>query len=244
MSATVVASASDDRGGLLDINDAWLAWRGWSISNRITGLTEPIRLADLPVYRLDGVLPDQSRSLRIAREIDYGISYYAGAHYGNEARLRVEAMHDDTRGNPLVIKNGQYSWNTRFDHLSVRLQPGGDWLWLLQALRGETTMGPNAVRLRYGAWYALASHPLGAGDLTVRFDQFRTREHAADIFPADPNSENGRSVALAWSWQIRPGISLVSESLMVRSWRSARTLIAEGPGKTERSLTAAIRWQF
>ena len=235
---TVAAFGRNDPAGSL------LAWRGWSISDRITGLSEAIRLADLPVYRRGGGLPDQSRSLRIAREIDNRAGYYLGAHYGYQSWMRVEGMRYDNRGDPLVIKNGQYSWNTRFDHLSVRLQPGEKWLWLLQALRGETIMGPNAVRLRYDAWYALASHPLGTGNLTIRFDRFRTREHSADILPTDPNSEHGRSLALAYSRQITPTVSLVSEALTVRSRRSARTLIDDTPDKTERSLTASIRWQF
>ena len=181
-----------------------LAWRGWSISDRVTGLTEPIRLADLPVYRHGGPLPKQSREVRIGREIDGRAGYSPGARYGHESWLHLDAMHYDNRGDPLVIKNGQYSWNTRFDHLSVRLHPGGKWVWLLQALRGETIMGPDAVRLRYDAWYVLASHPLGAGDLTMRYDRFRAREHAADINPTDPNGERGRALALAWSWQFNP----------------------------------------
>ena len=46
-----------------------LAWRGWSIGDRITGLTEPIRLADLPVYRPDGELPAQDRSIQDRKSV-------------------------------------------------------------------------------------------------------------------------------------------------------------------------------
>lgn len=235
---TAAAFGRNDPAGTL------LAWRGWSISDRITGLTEPLRLADLPVYRAGGALSAQDRSLRIAREIDHRIGFYAAAHYGYESWLRIDAMHYDNRGDPLVIKNGQYSWNTRFDHVSLRLSPGGNWLWLMQALRGETNMGPSAVRLRYDSWYVLASHPLGAGTLTMRADRFRTREHVADIFPDDPNSERGNALAFAYAWQLNPRVSLVTEALTVRSRRDARTLIGDTPDKTERSLTASLRWQF
>lgn len=221
-----------------------LAWRGWSISDRISGITESIRLADLPVYRPSGALPLQNRSLRIAREIDHRVGYYAGAHYAHESWLRVDAMHYDNRGDPRVVKNGQYSWNTRFDHLGLRLLPGDDWTWLIQAMRGETTMGDNAVRLRYDAWYALLSHPLGVGNLTLRADRFRAQELVTDTLPSDPNSEHGRALALAYAWPINSNLSMVAEALEVRSQRRARLLIGSAPGQTERSLTVALRWQM
>ena len=221
-----------------------LAWRGWSISDRITGLTESIRLADLPIYRADGGLPRQNRSIRIAREIDNRPGFYAGAHYAYKGWLSVSAMHYDNRGDPLIVKNGQYSWHTRFNHLSARIQPDDKWQILLQALHGETIMGPNAVHFRYAAWYALVSHPIGEGNLAVRVDRFGAKEHRADIFPSDPNGETGRAVAIAYSWPLSPSVSLVTEALRVKSDRPARILIFDSPTKTEKSLTASIRWQF
>ena len=221
-----------------------LAWRGWSISDRITGLTESIRLADLPVYRQGGELSQQSRSIRIAREIDNRPGFYVGAHYAYKSWLSVSALHYDNRGDPLIIKNGQYSWNTRFNHLSARIQPDDQWQFLFQALHGETIMGPNAVRLRYAAWYALASHPLGAGSLAIRVDRFSAKEHSADILPSDPNGESGRALAIAYTWPLSPSVSLVTEALHVKSDRAARILIFDPPTKTEKSLTASVRWQF
>ena len=221
-----------------------LAWRGWSLSDRITGLKEPIRLADLPVYGPGGALEAQDRSIHVFREIDNRPGYYFGAHYGYDGWLSVDAMHYDNRGDPLVLKQGQYSWHTRFDHLSARMHFGDKWVLLFQGLRGETAMGPNAVRLRFDAWYAMASRPLGPGNLTLRYDRFRVREQSTDLLPTDPNSEKGRALALAYLWPVNESISLVSEALVVRSSRVARTLIGEPIGKTERSLVAAIRWHF
>ena len=221
-----------------------LAWRGWSIGDRVTGLTEPIRLADLPVYRSGGGLPAQARSIHIAREIDNRVGYYLGSHYGHGDWLRADLLRYNNRGDPLIVKSGQYSWKTTFDHLGVRLQPGGQWTWLGQGLRGETAMGPNAVRLRYDAWYILASHPFGAGSLAMRFDRFRAHELPSDILPDDPNSENGRGLALAYTRRLGSAVTLVAEVLQVRSSRSARVLVGAAVDRTENSFTAAIRWRF
>ena len=227
-----------------DPTGSLLAWRGWSIGDRITGLAESIRLADLPVYRSGGGLPQQDRSIHVFREIDRRPGFYFGAHYAYGGWLSVNALRYDNRGDPLVIRKGQYSWNTRFTHLNARMQLGDKWELLLQALRGKTIMGPNAVRFGYAAWYALASYPLGPGKLAVRADRFNVKEHQADILPADPNGETGRALAIAYSWRVNPSVSLVMEALRVRSDRIARTLIGDTPDKTERSLTASVRWQF
>ena len=235
---TVALFGRNDPAGSL------LAWRGWSISDRITGLTEPIRLADLPVYRQGGALPEQNRSIHVMRELDNRAGFYVGAHYAFEGRLSVNALRYDNRGDPLIVKNGQYSWNTRFSHVSARIQPPGKWEILLQALDGETIMGPNAVRFRYRSWYALVSRPVGPGNLAVRFDRFEAREHGADILPSDPNGESGRATALAYAWRVNASVSLVVEGLRVQSDRPARALIGDFLSKTERSLMASIRWQF
>lgn len=220
-----------------------LAWRGWSVGDRITGLFEPIRLADLPVYRPDGPVPDQTRELRVAREIDGRPGYYVAAHYGYGA-LRVEALRYDNRADPLALRGGQYGWRTRFDHIGARIETSGSFTILAQALRGTTRMGPDAVHLRFDAWYVLASHVVAGGTASARFDRFRARELPSDILPGDPNGEEGRAVALAYAWRVRRAVEVVCEALEVRSRRSARLLAGEARSRAERSVVVALRWWF
>ena len=51
-------------------------------------------------------------------------------------------------------------------------------------------------------------------------------------------------MAIAYRLRMNPNASVVVEALRVQSDRAARALIGEAPEKTERSLTASIRWQF
>ena len=219
-----------------------LAWRGWSISDRIAGRNEALQLPDLPVYRPDGAIPRQSRVIHPFREVDGRLGYYAGVNLNLNTRLELAALHYDNRANPMTVKDGQYGWRTRFDHVSAVWRPAGDWELLMQAMRGDTLMGPNAVALDFQSWYALASHPLGPGTLALRYDRFSTTEH--DVLPADPNNEQGHGVALAYNWPLSDSLALMTEALLVRSVRASRVLIAEQPAQTERSLTASLRWQF
>jgi hypothetical protein len=219
-----------------------LAWRGWSISDRIAGRNEALQLADLPAYRPDGPIYRQSRTIHPFREVDGRLGYYVGANLNFGTRIELAALHYDNRADPLAVKDGQYGWRTRFDHVSAVLRPHGEWELLLQAMRGDTLMGPNVVALDFQSWYALASHPLGPGTLALRYDRFRTTEH--DYLPSDPNNESGHGVALAYDWPFADNLSLITEALLVRSGRSARTLIGDQPRQTERSLTASLRWRF
>ena len=238
-------------GALLLGNDplgTLLAWRGWSVGDRISGLSESLPLADLPVFRAGGALPDQTRSINVFREIDGQPGFYVGANYAYsgaaKTRFEVAAMHYDNRGDPLVIRSGQYSWRTRFNHVSLRFQGAGQWEFSAQWLGGNTMMGPSAVNLDYSAAYLLATHPLGPGTFAVRLDRFSAGERPEDIIRSDANSEVGAALALAYHWRISPSLSLVSEALVVDSDRAARGALGQPTSRMERSLTASLRIGF
>ena len=231
-------------GGLFRDNDpigTLLTWRGWGIGDRITSLHEPLMLADLPVYRPDGKIARQTRSIHLFRELDGRLGYQVSVRYGYEGWLSLSAMHYDNRTDPQIVIDGQYGWRTRFDHVSAALQLGG-WEWLAQAMNGTTMMGRNAAAVDFRAAYLMASHALGAGQMSARYDLFSARD--IDRLPQDPNGEHGAAAALAYSYPLAQGWTLVGEALAVRSKRQARLQIGEQPQQTERSLSVSLRWRF
>ena len=236
-----VFAANDPAGALL-------AWRGWSISDRITGLTEAIPLADLPAFKPAGALSNQTRSMNVFRELDQRLGFYASAQYAYAGKFELAAIRYDNRGDPMVLQSGQYAWLTRFNHVSARLKNVGEylgkWEFTAQWLAGDTLMGPAAVYLDFASWYLLASRPLGPGNMAIRFDQFSTTERAADVLASDPNSETGQALAVAYRWNLGPQLSLVSEVLVVQSDRAARRLLGLPAHQIERSLSTSLRWSF
>jgi hypothetical protein len=223
-----------------------LSWRGWSISDRMAGRNEALPLADLPVYRPDGPLRKQSRIIHPFRELDGRLGYYAGMNFNAGRQLELAYLHYDNRADPLVVKNGQWGWLTRFDHVSAVWKPvdgpAGGWEFMAQAMRGDTLMGMDAVYADFQSWYLLAAHRLGPGTLALRYDRFSTTEE--DKLPQDPNDEHGQGVALAYNWPLARNLALMTEWLDVRSERGARLLIGERPRQVERSLTVSLRWHF
>jgi hypothetical protein len=229
---------------VFDGNDAagsLMTWRGWSISDRITGLREPLLMADLPVYQADGQLKKQSRSIHVFREIDNKLGYQLGAQYGYGGWLDLTLMKYDNRAITTIVKDGQYSWRVRFDHASARIRVKG-WEMLFQAMEGETWMGRPGAGVDFRAWYLLAGHKVGKGKLALRYDRFKARED--DLIPADPNGEHGSALALAYAHPITPSLTLVAEALAVNSTRPARALFGDAPYQRESSVTTALRWRF
>ena len=229
--------------GANDPSGTEIAWRGWDVSGRVTGLFQKLRLPDLPVYQPGGPIEVQTRNVHVFRELDHRPGWYAGLGYAHEGVFDIEAMHYDNRADPLQITNGQYGWRTRFDHVGVSLQLPAETELLAQGMHGGTYMGPNGVHARFASWYLLASHPLWRGRATVRYDWFRTTDR--DIMPLpDPNGESGHAWALAYSLPLHHSLTLVAEALRVDSTRAARALIGETPHRKEDSLAVELRWAF
>ncbi len=232
---TAAIFAGNDPTGTL------LTWRGWSISDRITGISEPLELPDLPIYRPDGRLRRQARTIYVFREFDQRLGYQLSADYAYAGWLELSAMTYDNRAEPLIVFSGQYGWRTRFQHASARLRLRG-WELMGQAMTGLTFMGMRAAGVDFRSWYVLASHAAGPGKLTLRYDRFKLDEK--DRIPADPNQERGDGLALAYALPLSAQWTLVAEALAVRSERPARLLFDEAARQDERSLTASLRWRF
>lgn len=219
-----------------------LAWRGWSISDRIVGRNNALLLPDLPAYAPGGTIRAQSRTIHPFREIDGRLGYYYGASIGFGPALELSSLRYDNLADATVIKDDQWGWRTRFTHLSAVWRPHGAWELAAQAMRGDTMMGRSLVALDFQSWFVLASHPCGPGTASVRYDRFRSDEH--DRIPGDPNHERGQAVALAYDAPLADSVSLMAEALLVRSDRAGRRLIGEQAMQHERSLTVSLRFKW
>jgi hypothetical protein len=230
-----VFTANDPAGTLL-------AWQGWNLSGGITGIGQRSPLPDLPAYRPDGPLPIQTRNAHLFREIDGRLGHYAAGHYAHAGWLEVSLLHYDNRADPLRIAGRQYGWRTRFNHASLLLRLPGNWEMRAQGMQGETLMGPAAVLVDFAAWYVLATHALGEGSISLRYDDFGSTDR--DLTAGDPNGEQGRALALSYARPLTGSLTLITELLGVDGTRPARQLLDEAPRQREGSLAMILRWTF
>ena len=221
-----------------------LAWRGWGIGDRQSGLSDRLPLAALPAFEANGIFPAQDPWVAPFREVDGRAGWYAAASYVLPERLEVRALLYDNRGDPLALEDGQYAWKTRFAGVGARVQLARGVEVLGQFLDGWSAMGPEeAVDAYYRSWYLLASAARGPHRFSVRYDGFRVRDE--DRFRAvDPNDEEGDAWTAAWSFDLDARTTVLLELLSVDSTRPARALIGLSEDARETLVQVGVRGRF
>ena len=228
-----------------DASGALLAWRGWSLGDRLSTLGETLPLPALPSLAEGGLFEKQDRdgTTPLAGDLD-GRPGWAGYLRGRQSDLGlVQVTHVDNRGDR-ELHHGEYAWDTRFDLAAVELHPGVSWTIAGELLRGETAMGVPTPRadVDFHAGYLLVSWQRGALRTTGRWDRFGT--HDRDRQPRGERSdEHGHAWVAAILWQATPALSVGGEYVDARVEREALA----GPGRRNdggRALTVGVRYRI
>lgn len=242
---TAGAFRGDDPAG------AMVSWRGFALHERQSGLFERLPLASLPGFLPSGVLSPQQAYEKPFVEIDGRTGYYLGARWDYLSRWRAQALHYDNLADSTRVKDGQWAWRTRFDHLGgqLHLAPGTD--LLAQLLRGDTEMYGAAeplVNARFWAAYVLVSRAWGAHRLSVRADAFGVADE--DTTAGDPNQEHGHAWTVAYFFSLPGGAPrggswrVGFEVLSVASDRPARRLLGGASRRRETSAQLSAELRF
>ena len=118
-----------------------LAWRGWALHDRQTGLRDRLPLAPLPIIGGDGLFPLQSPYAAPGREVDHRPGFYGGGSWTWSGRLHLRGLYYDTRADMAALREGQYGWAMRFASAGARLSLPGSTEIVAQHLRGRSQMG-------------------------------------------------------------------------------------------------------
>lgn len=227
-----------------------LAWKGWGIHDRQTRWREQLPLPPLPQLRPGTRLRrNQAPHAEPFIEIDHAPGYYVGAEWRYARRVSLQAAHYDNRADPTAVADGQYGWDTRFDHLALRLSLPWDLGLLAQWMQGDTAMGSviesfgtRVVYNEFESGYVLLTRYGDGHRLTARYDRFSVRDE--DLLPLDDNEESGRALMLAYAYDLSPGLELVGEWLRVESRRPARAYLGLDEEATETELRLQLRWRL
>jgi hypothetical protein len=234
--------------GWNDPSASLLAYRGWAVHDRQTGLADRIPLPPLPSTSPGGLFSHQGSSAEPIREVDDRVGYYAAAAWDNYQRFLVNAIYYDNRARPDAFESGQYGWRTRFYDLGLlyALSDGrsGPEV-LLQFLSGDTWMGSTApglpkVTFDYRSFYSLFTVPFGRHRLSLRYDWFETVDRD-EFVELDDNNEDGTAFTLAYLLRTSEKQRLAFEILRVSSDRGGRAAIGLPTDATEWLLQVSYR---
>lgn len=226
-----------------DASGALLAWRGFTLGDRLTVFDEVLPLPPLRSLADDGVFANQrdDGTLPLGRDLDGRTGWHARASFrGSAGLVQVHAL--DNRGDR-ELHRGEYAWRTRAG--GVGGEVGGErWVLVGEWLDGDTGMGPASashVQADFRAGYLLAAWrggPLGAA---LRWDDFAT---GAGDATTEPVTEDGEAWTAAVFWEPRQDFRFGIEIMEVRADRPP--LAEEGADPHERSRRTAFsaRWHF
>jgi hypothetical protein len=224
-----------------------LAWRGWSLGNRLSVHNEVLPLPPLFSLRDPRMFGANQRgdgTLPIGRDLDGRIGWSARVRVTIPERGMIQFARVDNRGERELYR-GEYAWATAFNVVSTEVGTRDTTLVAAEFGWGNTGMGfaPNArVQMKFDAGYLLVSHKLGKMRYSGRFDSFATIDRDHSI--AETNTEHGRSWTLAAFYEPNEHSRTGLEFTNVTGGRVAAAESGFDPNTDARTLIAEVRYRF
>ncbi len=183
-------------------------------------------------------------SKELFEEIDDRPGYYVGAQLRYLDRAVLNVLHYDNRADPTVFEDDlrDFAWLTKFDAAALRVETGGGWTALVQALDGETYIAPDGFWLdwRFDSWSALLAKRFGPHMIAARRDAFNVEFMGS---ATASGSEDGDAWTVAYSWDRGGPWRFALEWLRVKSDVPARAeFLGENPLATETKLEFSARY--
>ena len=210
-SALIATAATLFRGN--DTAGALLAWRGWTIGNRLSVYDEVLPLP--PLQSLQTVFAKQRKdgTVPFERDLDGRTGYAARVRYAIPEIFNLQYTHLDNRGDRKLHRS-EYAWATRFDDIGAELHSGNT-TFVAEWLAGRTAMGPKPLGVDDGfyAAYVLGSLRSGRGRFSARFEVFATSDRRE--VDTEKYDEHGRAWTFSWFVDLTPRIRAGAEFTQV-----------------------------
>lgn len=226
-----------------DTSGALLAWRGWTVGNRLTVYGEELPLP--PLESLRTRFTDQRHgTIPFERDLDGRTGWAVRGRLQLPERAMIQVAHVDNAGDRLEYRD-EYAWATRFNVISAEAGTSSPFTVLAEYLWGRTGMGvrPVLVDADFDAGYVLASYKRGANRWSFRFDRFATadRDHSPIV---ETNTEHGRAWAIAWLRDVGAHLRLSAEFVQITGDRIAAQESGFDPNLDARSVSVELRYSL
>jgi hypothetical protein len=226
-----------------DTMGALLAWRGWSVGNRLSVYDEVLPLPPL-VSLKSGFADQRNGTIPFERDLDGRTGYAVRGRLQLPERAMLQVAHIDNNGDRREYRD-EYAWRTRFNVVSAEAGSSSPVTVLAEYTWGKTGMGarPIFVDADFYAGYLLASVKRGPARWSFRFDRFGTSDR--DRAPlAETNTEHGRAWAFSWLREVTPKVRVSAEFVQITGDRPAAQESGFDPNLDARSLTVELRYSF
>jgi hypothetical protein len=214
-----------------------LSWKGWALHDRQTRLNDVLPLPPLPQVGPSGIFQNQAVRAEPFIETDDRPGYYFGTEFQLRRRALIAVMHYDIHADPMSIRDGQYGWITRFDHVGSQVELPRDSGLVVQWLRGTTAMGPfvngaRVVDVGFDSYFLLLTKRVNQHRMSIRFDDFDVTDR--DYIPLDDSSESGHAWTVAYRFDYSERLNLKLEWLQIENDRPSHAYFGRPVNGTER----------
>lgn len=232
--------ANDPAGSLL-------AWKGWSVHDRQSRISDMLPLPPLPQIQEGMIFEYQDPFVRPFREVDNRTGYYVNGEWRKGNQFLFRAMHYDNRADPVKFVTGQYAWTTRFDHVGAQVSLPAGFGLIAQWMYGTTAMGPvvngaHLVDVEYDGAFLLLTKALDRHRLSLRYDNFSVTQE--DQTPEDNNPEDGLAWTVSYRYAMSDTVSLAAEWLSIKTHHCGWVYYGIDPTATERQLQLSVMLRF
>lgn len=218
-------------GAVFGANDpagALIAWRGWAISDRESGVFERLPLAPLQVLSAAGQVPQQAPWFELRHEIDNRPGAYLGLELSAVDVGAFNVLLYDNRANDTAFDGFQYAWRTRFVAAGTQFFATDDIQVIAQGIIGDTRMGTpspgmSVVDTAFASAFVLASQRWGRHRVSARAEYFETTDR--DRTANDNNAEHGTALTAAYIFRPAQTHLLTFELMQVISFRPERAYL-------------------
>ena len=182
------------------------------------------------------------------REIDYNAGYYLNVEYLVDQAVQIRAMHYDNRADPTILKDGQYSWTTEFNHIGLQATLPAEIGLIAQWMDGTTVMGPDIgggihpVDVEYDSYFVLLTRAFDRHRIGVRYDKFNITQN--DQTREDNNPENGHAWTLSYRFSPIDIADFAVEWLRIKTHRCAYEYYDLDTDVTESQFQLTARLKF
>lgn len=223
-----------------------LAWRGWALHDRQVRLGESIPMTNLPLVGGDRGFVEQTPWYEPFVEVDDELGYTFSLQLKYSKNFALQYYRYDNNADPTVITDGQYGWDTVFDHIGLSISLPGSSQLNTQWLTGKTLMGDQTSNLyvhnEFDAWYLALTKSFGKTFVQVRYDDFSVTD--LDGTARDNNTQQGKSWAFGVRYEWSNALAILAEYVEEDSERAARMYFLQPTQMQQHLSQVAIQWRF
>jgi hypothetical protein len=237
-----------------DAAGSLIAYRGFAIHDRELALFDdaPIPTFQTQIINPLGPFRMQSDTFEPLHEIDGRVGFYTGIEVKKTPWGLFTLYLYDNNADPAAINRtaGQYAWKTRFITAGYRGEFADQLTVIVQALYGDTVMGPRLPPLNerpsdvdYASAYGLLSKVYKKWRYSGRFDYFETNDRDFMRFNYD-NDESGWAATATLMYTPIERVKLALEAQYLDHDRPIRRYTGLPVHIDELSLRANLRFFF